>query len=337
MIDLRRKRYLEPIAKKWLGWVCDYFFAVKMGKERPWLTSATGSRNYFNTYADKLYAQLEIAIRSYARGRAALESRLLAMMRIYMMHFRDVVLLTPTQLDTLAIALKRRNRLPKGLMTKIKDVMVPYYEALAKEHGHDFVRELNIKTCPYCNRQFIHTFEGIRAERPELDHFYPKALFPVFCLSFYNLIPVCHSCNHVKLESEIGVNPYAMAFNSRFVITDKNGNKLSASKIYKLTEKEIRLKLDGKSAEEDMNSQVLGIENVYSKHTDYVKELIDKSMAYDAHARQALVRSFQGAGYHPRQVYDFVWGKHLIDAEYEDRPLSKLTKDVLDLLGIRRG
>ena len=68
-----------------------------------------------------------------------------------------------------------------------------------------------------------------------------------------------------------------------------------------------------------------------------MKALIDKAMAYDAHARKALVESFQGAGYHPRQVYDFVWGRHLMDAEYEDRPLSKLTKDVLEQLGIRRG
>lgn len=152
-----------------------------------------------------------------------------------------------------------------------------------------------------------------------------------------NLVPVCHSCNHVKLENEIGVNPYKKAFNSRFVITDKKGTKLSPSRIYKLTKKEITLKLDGMNCDEEKNSQVLGLENVYGMHTDYVKELIDKSMAYDAYARRALVEYFQGVGYHPRQVYDFVWGKHLIDAEYEDRPLSKLTKDILDLLGIRRG
>lgn len=152
-----------------------------------------------------------------------------------------------------------------------------------------------------------------------------------------NLVPVCHSCNHVKLENEIGVNPYKKAFNSRFVITDKKGTKLSPSRIYKLTKKEITLKLDGMNCDEENNSQVLGLENVYGMHTDYVKELIDKSMAYDAYARRALVEYFQGVGYHPRQVYDFVWGKHLIDAEYEDRPLSKLTKDILDLLGIRRG
>ena len=112
---------------------------------------------------------------------------------------------------------------------------------------------------------------------------------------------------------------------------------MSPSKIYKLTQKEIGLKLEGKNAEEEANSRVLGLENVYNKHTDFVKEWIDKTMAYDAHARKALVESVQGAGLHPRQVYDFVWGRHLMDADYEDRPLSKLTKDMLDLLGIRRG
>ena len=135
----------------------------------------------------------------------------------------------------------------------------------------------------------------------------------------------------------MGVNPYNRAFNSKFVITDKAGKKLSHSKIYKLTEKDINIKLDGKNAEEEKNSQVLGLEDVYCKHADYVKELIDKSMAYDTYARRALVECFQGAGYHPRQVYDFVWGRHLMDAEYEDHPLSKLTKDVIDLLGIKRG
>lgn len=335
MIDIKRRRYVEPVAQMWLGWVGELFFTVKTGNERLWITVG-GSRQYFNTYADKLHFQLENAVRTYARGNGTLERRLLAMVRLYMIHFRAVVLASPAQMDVLVYGMKQR-RMPKHLVAMIKEVMVPYYDAISKEHGHDLVNAINIKTCPYCNRQFIHSFEANRAERPELDHFYSKALYPMFCLSFYNLIPVCHSCNHVKLEDEIGVNPYGRAFGSRFVITDRNGQKVSPSKVFRMTEKEMRLRLDGKSAAEAMNSKVLGLENVYDKHTDYVKELIDKSMAYDAYVREALVDSFQGAGYHPRQVYDFVWGKHLTEAEYEDRPLSKLTKDVLDFLGIKRG
>ena len=176
----------------------------------------------------------------------------------------------------------------------------------------------------------------MREERPELDHFYPKTEYPIFCLSFYNLIPACHSCNHVKSANPVKVNPYKRAFRRKFIITDKNGKPLSRSAIFRLTRKEIRLAFDGADNDEDENDRVLGLTNVYNLHTDYVKELIDKTMAYDAHARKALVESFQGAGHHPRQVYDFVWGRHLMDAEYEDRPLSKLTKDMLDLLDIKR-
>lgn len=336
MIDIKRGRFVDSVAQQWKGWLREYFLTVYTGKERPWATVA-GRRRYFDSYADKLYSQLEGTIQEYAKGRQPLENWCLVLLRWFWIHFDDVILAKPEQLEIWVSAMKLRRRQPKHLIEALKDVLVPYYETLSAEYGHDLVKALGIKTCPYCNRQFIHSFEALRAERPELDHFYPKALYPMFCLSFYNLIPVCHSCNHVKLESEIGVNPYRRAFNSRFVITDKRGNKVSPSKVYKLTEKEIGLKLDGKSTEEALNSQILGLENVYANHTDYVKELIDKSMAYDAHARKALVESFQGAGYHPRQVYDFVWGRHLMDAEYEDRPLSKLTKDMLDLLGIRRG
>lgn len=260
-----------------------------------------------------------------------------AQLEYWWKHIDDIILASP---DTITAQIKKWDKRKDGkarLLEALKSVLVTYYELVTKEYGSWLVEALNIKTCPYCNRQFIYTFKGRAPERPELDHFYPKNTYPLYCLSFYNLIPACHSCNHVKSESLIGVNPYSKAFNSRFVITDKKGKKLPPSKIYKLTQKEIGLKLDGKSTEEESNSLVLGIENVYNKHTNYVKELIDKSMAYDHYARQNLITSFQGAGYHPRQVYDFVWGRHLLDAEYEDRPLSKLTKDILDLLDIRRG
>lgn len=335
MIDIKRRRYVNVVAQQWLDWLNDYFTTVYTGNSRPWVFVG-GRRKYFNSYADKLYFQLESKIHEYARGHVALDNWGMSFLNLYWLQFDKVILASPAQLENWVNGMKMRRRQPKRLIGMIKEVLVPYYETLSSLHGHDLVKALGIKTCPYCNRQFIHSFEAMRAERPELDHFFPKALYPMFCLSFYNLIPVCHSCNHVKLESEIGVNPYNRGFKRKFVIVDKHGNKVSRSKIYKLTEAEIALKFDGVDAAEEENAKVLGLENVYNKHTDYVKELIDKTMAYDAHARKALVTSFQGAGYNPRQVYDFVWGRHLMEAEYEDRPLSKLTKDMLDLLGIRR-
>ena len=336
MIDIKRGRNVGGVAQLWLDWVHEYFYTIKVGNYKPWMRVAV-TRHYFRTYAEKLFFQLDSTIQDYAKGNKTVLHWGEVWLRWYKIHFDDVIMATSAQLENWVNAMKLRTRQPKNLIAMVKEVMMPYYEEMSKLYGHKLVKELGIKTCPYCNRQFIYSFEAKRTERPELDHFYPKGTYPLFCLSFYNLIPACHSCNHVKLEDEIGVNPYRRAFKSKLMVVNEKGEHVSRSAMYKLTEKEIMLKFDGTNAEERKNVEVLGLEDVYSKHGNYVKELIDKSMAYDAFARKALVESFQGAGYHPRQVYDFVWGRHLMDAEFEDRPLSKLTKDMLDLLGIRRG
>ena len=71
-------------------------------------------------------------------------------------------------------------------------------------------------------------------------------------------------------------------------------------------------------------------------HDDYVKEIIEKAAAYNKTARQMIADTFQKRGYSTDQVFDFVWGKLLDDAQYENRPLSKLTKDLLEQLEIRK-
>ena len=327
MIDIKRGRNIDQIAQKWLKRVRAHFFTAR---ECYWHPDG-GSRRTFNTYADKLEDQCLFAV---ATSTATNEEKDQWRELIYKgkTNFDDIILASP---DFMAKVVKDEEKYD-SLFKLISSYCVWHYDNLPTEDKYFLVNNLNLKTCPYCNRQFIHAFKGKRNERPELDHFHPKAKYPIFCLSFYNLIPACHSCNHVKLEDSIKVNPYQRAFRRKFIITDKDDNPISKSKIYRLTEEDIKLAFDGRDEDEEENDRVLGLTDVYNLHTDYVKELIDKSMAYDAHARKALVESFQGVGYHPRQVYDFVWGRHLMDAEHGDRPLSKLTKDMLDLLDIKR-
>jgi hypothetical protein len=45
--------------------------------------------------------------------------------------------------------------------------------------------------CPYCNVGEVY----------ELDHFLPKGRFPDLNVHPLNLIPICHPCNHIKLET----------------------------------------------------------------------------------------------------------------------------------------
>ncbi len=63
-------------------------------------------------------------------------------------------------------------------------------------------------------------------------------------------------------------------------------------------------------------------------------EIVEKTIAYNPTARQALTFAFQDQAYSLQQVYDFVWGKYLQEAQYGRKPLSKLTQDTLEQLGI---
>ncbi|HDI3248707.1 TPA: hypothetical protein PMC35_002182 [Vibrio cholerae] len=70
----------------------------------------------------------------------------------------------------------------------------------AKWDGYSLCKKVAPRICPYCNRNFtpVVVMGGEDSARPELDHFLPKSLFPMFSVSFHNLIPSCHCCNHSK-------------------------------------------------------------------------------------------------------------------------------------------
>lgn len=197
-----------------------------------------------------------------------------------------------------------------------------------------FFKKLNIRTCPYCNRNYTFTYlkEDGKA-RPEYDHFYGRANCPLLAVSFFNLVPSCHDCNHTKLTKPLGINPYFEGFTSKFKV------KYADSKLPLLLEEEIKhenlsIEFDKPSQAEKLNIMHLGLDHLYQMHDDYVMEMIEKARIYRGPMADALSTSFQNAGYTHKDVYDFVWGKNLETANQINRPLSKLTRDILEQLDI---
>lgn len=91
----------------------------------------------------------------------------------------------------------------------------------------DLFEKLGFKsaTCPYCNYNKLDIItidsgssaELLKKAYLDLDHFYPKLLHPFFALSFYNLIPSCHSCNSSDKKEKnflitTHINPYYESF-----------------------------------------------------------------------------------------------------------------------------
>ena len=228
----------------------------------------------------------------------------------------------------------------KELMKKLYTAYTDYDSGNGKSVSYYYFEKLNIRTCPYCNRQFTFTLHTSNVKTsPEYDHFYDKANYPVLSVSFYNLVPSCHTCNHVKGEKKTAkVNPYFRGFKSKFYIYDKeNGSmRLSAVEMLHKGEGDLQLRMeDGREDAEDMsNVRTFGLKGLYDMHSDYVKDLLEKAVAYDRTAREQLADAFQKRGYTADQVFEFIWGKYLDVAYYNNRPLSKLTRDLLDQLDI---
>lgn len=190
--------------------------------------------------------------------------------------------------------------------------------------GYWFFDSLGLDVCPYCNRNYIFTVKTNKNNgtkyRPEIDHFYPKSKFPIFALSFYNFVPACPTCNHIKNDRELKVSPWiGYAEKKEPIFQVKNANKNPFPKVPKI--KTIH------GVRKDIS--ILGIDRLYNKHNDVVKDILNRIQAYNTDAYSAVLASFQGIVNTEGELDRMVWGNYTDPDEFSKRPLSKLTSDIL--------
>ena len=69
------------------------------------------------------------------------------------------------------------------------------YSMIQKDVRHELMSSIGIRTCPYCNRNYITSYGKGKKSTADLDHFYQKKQYPLFALSLFNFIPSCQICN----------------------------------------------------------------------------------------------------------------------------------------------
>ena len=250
----------------------------------------------------------------------------------YKLHFKEYVLAKEDFLkrnSTIIKVLAGKNPLAKDIL---KEVFVTVYNDFCKQPtAYEVMKKLQVNVCPYCNRQYTFTVDSGKKTRPEFDHFYDKASYPLLALSFYNLVPSCHTCNHVKRNDEAAINPYFHGFVHEFRVKAKDQN--FKGNVMTLKAAALKIDLDKGSTDEKKNMDTFELNALYNQHIDYVESIMDRVKNYNLSVEQALVNSFQGAGNNPQDVADFVWQpyKEIIRNNW---PLSKMTEDLLRQFGI---
>ena len=196
-------------------------------------------------------------------------------------------------------------------------------------NAYKLVKDLNISTCPYCNRGTIYNLQKSKGRTSEIDHFYPKGKYPYFAISFYNLIPSCKVCNKLKMEDEVTIHPYEKGFEqTNFKL------KVKDSSFYHSVD---GFDLEFKSEDSKINEQIeiFKLDDLYQNHKDIILELIQKEAIYNESYLDELLTQYEGTLFKNKEdLQRLIGGGYISDEEIGKRPLSKLIKDISKELGL---
>lgn len=193
------------------------------------------------------------------------------------------------------------------------------------------VENIGITVCPYCNRSFIYSARNKRT--CQLDHFFSKDKYPYLALSFFNLVPSCYACNHVKSNTDEGLlSPY-----ESFRTDDLLKFKWSlGDSSFRYSKGKIDLKPSFTSQGRfslQKNFDVFGLEDLYKKHKDVVQEILMKEEIYSNDYIKSLVAQFPDLIASEEEAMRLVTGNYVLEDDLGKRPLAKLTRDIAKSVG----
>lgn len=208
------------------------------------------------------------------------------------------------------------------------------YENFQKNYSKEFLDLLGMDTCVYCNRNYTINLVNTHA-RAELDHWFPKDKFPILAISFYNLIPSCHSCNHIKGNSkdinwwrnnslnEI-IHPYFKDIKEVF--------KFSYSYTKSLDKFKIKLNVLNNS-KMHKTLEFNKTKEIYEAHSEIeLRDLVSLANKYPDKYLDQLFEDFSKLKMSKEEIYRNVFGIETKEKDYHKRPFSKFKHDIIEEL-----
>ena len=193
-----------------------------------------------------------------------------------------------------------------------------------------------IRICPYCNRSFIFTLK-YRNVNPEYDHYFPSSEYPYLAISLYNLIPCCGVCNKSKsskdpLNTEI-IYPYEEEFGDDvyFDLQYDSPTELIFGK--QAVDVVIKSAVTPPPSWFDNSvHKIFKLQDLYKKHADYVKNLIELTRYY-GNGGNGLLNIRRSFGWMPKkdinELKSSLYVNYAIKEKWHTKILSKLTFDLV--------
>jgi hypothetical protein len=293
-------------------------------------------------YAEKMWSHINSQLKRVIKnnGLKATKKRLAITLTINEIKFlnsinieqklKEILSSIPSKLRYLINEFEKSNPTMRTKTSNINRVLYNVFVSNGYENknfnGLKFVNDIGLQTCPYCNRAYIQSVSRRGVVRPQIDHFYPKSMYPYLGLSFYNLIPSCPVCNGTTAKGD--KDSYKDNLKSPYEI-ENDDFKFSCDFI---TGTDFQVKLDKKI---DKNDEYFKLEDFYKHHGDVVDELYTKLFREDTKEHFDLLRkSLSGIGFDSDEIHRFITCGYLDDKDLHKRPLSKLIKDISEELDL---
>lgn len=221
-------------------------------------------------------------------------------------------------------------------MTELLNDLLNYSGFSKRTKGwnrHIYVSKLGVRSCPYCNRNYITSYEhdDYLHTTADVDHYYPKSLYPILQMNLYNMIPCCCVCNsRMKLDNdERHLYPFQDREQSLLFRTEDK----TIEQLYNYSADDITIDIlphidqDGRS---QGSIDVFNLKQVYSSHKNIAHELIERIYNYqemkEDYYAHMLGKDLYGKIW-DEQNFRSIWFDFLYK-EALDEPLVKMKQDI---------
>lgn len=228
-----------------------------------------------------------------------------------------------------------------GIITNIdvqKEFNRVYKNFCNREFGKKWAQMIGVSVCPYCNRSYVFTSKK-GGTRPQYDHYFPKSKYPYLALSMYNLIPCCAICNTLKYDEDTYktpfIYPYQDSYGKQAIFEERAvGGDTVASWLGAVEEYEIKIKyvdeIDAQLRDRiEKAATTFKLEELYSKHSDYVRDILRTAYIYNDDYFEGLVTQYPDLFHSKQEAENLVFFNYLDENDWGKRVLSKLTHDIV--------
>lgn len=199
----------------------------------------------------------------------------------------------------------------------------------------DILREMKVTVCPYCNRQYIFTLANGKS-RPQIDHYYPKIIYPYLALSLYNMVPSCSLCNMSKSSLDTYnmpiLYPYLEEMGNEIVFEMKGIKDCNYVKLLQGLSDEFIIVFKNNKAHniKSAHNQIdkLHLKELYAEHKDYVRDIIKSKYVNSTEYLRNLSARFPLLFNSDVEVKNMLYMTDLRKEDWGKRPLAKLTHDI---------